>query len=452
MGKKQKAVLDKMKGQFMAGAIANGHPANKLEKIWTDWEAFAAYAFNKSHSTCYAFVAFQTAYLKAHYPAEYMAAVMTHNQSNIDKITFFMEECKRMEVAVKGPDVNESDVFFTVNKKGDIRFALSAIKGVGEAAVESIIEERKANGPFATYLDFIRRCNLRTVNKKVMESLAYAGAFDSFEELTRAHFFAPSDKYDSYIEHVIKYGGAHQESEKSTAVSLFGGMAESIAIPEPVIPKIQPWNLIEKLSKEKEVIGIFLSGHPLDDYKMEVTSFTTCSLDSLENFKGQKVKIAGFVINADHRISAKGTGWGRFTIQDYKSSLEIVLFNEDYQKFKHLFEAGSALFLSGNYEKRWNAEEFQFRPTEIKQLASIGDSMTESILLRIYLDNLRDVTIAGLDALCNLHVGRHTLKITFIDKVNRLTLSTIAKERKVNASNEFIVGLERLGIDYKLNV
>jgi DNA polymerase III subunit alpha len=298
MGKKQIAVLNKMKTQFMEGAAAKGHAADKLDKIWTDWEAFASYAFNKSHSTCYAMVAYQTAYLKAHYPSEYMAAVLTHSQSNIEKITFFLEECRRMNIPVKSPDVNESGVNFSVNKKGDIRYGLGAVKGIGEAAVESLIVERKNNGPFLNIFDFMRRMNLRTVNKRVMESMVFGGAFDCFEsaEMHRATFFAPTEKHDSFIENLLKYGTGHQDNKMTTANSLFGDLVDSgVNIPEPILPKVEPWNLLTKLKNEKDVVGIYISGHPLDDFKLEVENFTTCSLDRVETFKNQKVKVAGFV-------------------------------------------------------------------------------------------------------------------------------------------------------------
>ncbi len=450
MGKKQKSVLDKMKGQFIEGAVQRGHSAQVLEKIWTDWEAFASYAFNKSHSTCYAFVAFQTAYLKAHYPAEYMAAVLTHNQHQIDKITFFMEECKRMGIPVKGPDINESDVHFTVNKKGEIRYALSAIKGVGEAAVASIVEERKNNGPFANLFDVMRRMNLRTMNKKVLESLALAGAFDGMG-LDRALFFVPSDRYDSFIEHLLKYGAAHQGQQASVQNSLFGAMAEGVSIPEPALPKFDPWSLIQKLEKEREVTGIFLSGHPLDDYKLEIQHFTTCSLDKLEQYRTQKIKVAGFVIKAEHRISQRGTGWGRFTIQDYAGSLDITLFNEEYQKYKHLFETGAVLYLQGTYEPRWNSEEMQFRLSDVRQLASIAGAMTTSITLTFPLAIITSEMLSNMDDLCKKYKGPHALKMRLLDYENKTSLQLIAKSRKVNATGEFIAALEKLGVEYKLN-
>ncbi|HNG89117.1 MAG TPA: DNA polymerase III subunit alpha, partial [Saprospiraceae bacterium] len=343
MGKKQRAVLDKMKGQFIEGAAAKGHPAAKLEKIWTDWEAFAMYAFNKSHSTCYAFVAYQTGYLKAHYPSEYMAAVLTHSQGNIEKTTFFLEECKRMGLTVKGPDVNESGVNFSVNKKGEIRYGMGGVKGVGEGAVESLIQERQKGGPFQNIYDFMRRLNLRTINKKVVESLAYAGAFDGLG-VQRAAIFQEGDRDGTFMERLIRYGQAHQEDKVMSVNSLFGDLSSTVSIPEPPMPKVSDWSLIYRLQKEKEVIGIYLSGHPLDDYRYEWEHFAT-PLANIENCKGRKVNVAGIITKVEHRTSQKGTGWGRIVLSDYTGSLEISLFSESYARFKHLLEESAFLYI-----------------------------------------------------------------------------------------------------------
>ena len=458
MGKKQKAVLDKMKSQFIEGAVAKGHPADKLEKIWTDWEAFASYAFNKSHSTCYAFVAYQTAYLKAHYPSEYMAAVLTHSQSNIEKITFFLEECKRMGLTVKGPDINESSVNFSVNKKGEIRYGMGAVKGVGEAAVESIIEERQQNGPFRNIFDLMRRMNLRTMNKKVMESLAFAGAFDSFDTpaqagkpgLHRATFFQPTDKYESFIEHLLKYGAAHQEDKVMSANSLFGDLTDSVSIPEPVIPKADPWNLILKLQKEKDVVGIYLSGHPLDDFRYEWENFAT-PLDKIESFQNRKVNVAGFVLKAEHRISQKGTGWGRFTIQDYTGSLEITMFSENYQKFKNFFEEGTCVYVSGEYKQRFNSDEMEFRVSEVRLLETVGAEKTSSITLRIPVETLTNELIDKIEALCKARKGKHDLKMELIDYTNKEKLAFTSLARKVNVDNDFIAAMTGLGVECGVN-
>ncbi len=449
MGKKQKAVLDKMKGQFVAGAVAKGHPANKLEKIWTDWEAFASYAFNKSHSTCYAFVAYQTAYLKAHYPSEYMAAVLTHSQGNIEKTTFFLEECRRMGLNVKGPDVNESGVYFSVNKKGEIRYGMGGVKGVGEAAVESLIQERTKDGPFKSVYEFMRRLNLRTVNKKVMESLALAGAFDSMG-VARAAFFAEADKDTTFIEKLLRYGAAHQEDKVMSANSLFGDLSNTVSIPEPPAPKVPEWSLIFRLQKEKDVVGIYLSGHPLDDYRYEWENFAT-PLDKLENAAGRRVSVAGFVNKAEHRISQKGTGWGRFAIQDYTGSLEITMFSDSYAKFKSFFEEGSCLYITGEYKQRFNSEEMEFRVQEARLLEGIGAEKTQSITLKIPIERLSAELIGEIDRLCVSHKGRHTLRMELIDYQNKDRLAFTALSKKVAVGNELIAALDALGVECGVN-
>ena len=450
MGKKQIAVLNKMKAQFFDGCSKNGHPLSICEKVWTDWEAFAQYAFNKSHSTCYAFVAYQTAYLKAHYPGEYMAAVLSNNQSNIDKITFFMEECRSANIPVKGPDVNESDVKFTVNKKGDIRFALSAIKGVGEAAVESLVEERKKGGAFKDIYDFIRRLNLRTVNKKVIESLAQAGGFDGFG-ITRAAFFAPSDKHDTFIEHLLKYGAGYQSQSSSASTSLFGDTADSVMMTTPSVPKVDEWNLIQKLNYEKDCVGIYLTGHPLDDFKIE-TGYANMTLDRASEFKNQRIKIAAFVSAVNHRVSKKGTGFGIFTIQDYKGSLEFALFNEDYARFSPILQPGISVYIEGDMKPKWNStEEFELKIKEVKQLASIGESLTESITLMIPIEQISNAMINNLDDLCKKYKGKHKLKMNLIDSTNRQTLNLFSPDKKVNVDSDFIAAVEVFGLKYKLN-
>ena len=449
MSKKQISVLNKMKSQFLEGCGKNGHPLSIAEKIWTDWEAFASYAFNKSHSTCYAFVAYQTAYLKAHYTGEYMAAVLSNNQSNIDKITFFMEECRNMNVLVKGPDVNESDIKFTVNKKGEIRFAMSAIKGVGEGAVESIVEERKNGGQFTDIFDFMRRINLRTVSKKVMESLAQAGAFDGFG-IPRAAFFAPSDKYDTFIEHLARFGAAHQQQKVTSENSLFGGSSD-VMISAPAVPKVEEWHLIQKLNYERDCVGIYLSGHPLDDYKIEV-GFANVTLDRLPEFKNQKVKIAAFVSAVNHRISKKGTGFGSFTIQDYNGSFEFALFTEDYAKFKYLLEPGMSVFIEGDMKPKWNStEEQELKIKEVRQLGNIGEQMTESITLMIPIELITPQFIEDIDGLCVKYKGKHKLKVQFLDSVNRQTLYLYSTEKKVMIDSTFIKAVEAQGLKYRLN-
>ena len=451
MGKKLKAVLDSLYPLFMNGGAERGHPKDILDKVWKDWEAFASYAFNKSHSTCYAFVAFQTAYLKAHYPAEFMASVLTHNKNDITKLTFFLQECKRMGIPVLGPDVNESQSDFASNKAGEIRFGLSALKGVGEGPVEEILRDRDENGPYESLFDMMRRLSLRAVNKKVVESLALGGAFDRFDAMHRAQYFAPSEKYDTLLEHALRYGNAYQNQKAQAVNSLFGD-SDEVLIPEPGIPDCEPWPLIEKLNREKEVTGIFISGHPLDDYKIEIENFISCELADVERqMHRPSFNLAGMVTLARHMISKNGNGWGIFGISDYTSTLEFKLFGEDYQRFKHLLEMGKALFLVGGFQKGWRGDEMEFKVKDLSLLEGVAESMTESITLKLHLEAITPETIEQLDTLCKRHRGKHRLRMEVIDIPRRLKLKLMAKERKVLADNEFIAELDKMGVEYSVN-
>ena len=449
MGKKQIAVLNKMKAQFMSGCEKNGHPLSICEKVWTDWEAFASYAFNKSHSTCYALVAFQTAYLKTHYPSEYMAAVLSNNLSNIDKITFFMQECNAAGIPVKGPDVNESNVRFSVNKKGDVRFALTAIKGVGEAAVLSMIEERTERGEFKDIFEFVRRVNLRTVSKKVMESLAQAGALDCFG-YARSVYFAPSDRYDSFIEHLSRYGAAYQMQKSQASTSLFGEAASDSMMGTPSVPKGEEWNLIQRLNYEKELVGIYLSGHPLDDYKMEM-SFANTTLEKLPDVRNQKVKLAAFVVSAQQRIAQNGNAWGFFTIEDYSGSHEFRLFKENYARFAPILQPGASVFIEGEMRTRFNSDEYELNIKDIRFLGGLSEDMTESITIQVPIEKITEGMIANFDNLCKKHKGKHKLKVNFIDSKNRQTLNLFSAEKKVHVDTEFIAAIEKQGLSYKVN-
>ncbi|MCB0607241.1 MAG: DNA polymerase III subunit alpha [Lewinellaceae bacterium] len=451
MGKKLKAELDAMYPKFLAGGEERGHPKKILEKVWKDWEAFASYAFNKSHSTCYAFVAFQTAYLKAHYPAEFMASVLTHNKNDISKITFFLQECKRIGLTVLGPDVNESASDFSVNKLGQVRFGLSALKGVGEGPVDEILKDRSQSGPFGNIFEFVQRLTGNAINKKVMESLALGGAFDCFGDILRSQYFAASDKYDSFIEHLLRYGAAYLSQKAEAATSLFGA-SDDIMLPEPTPPVCPPWPLLVKLNREKEVTGIFISGHPLDDYRVEIEHFISCPLEEVENqMQRPQLNLAGMVSVARHMISKNGNGWGIFEISDYNASMEFKLFGEDYQKFKHLLEEGKALFLKGNFQKGWRGDEMEFKVKEIKLLEGVAESLTESITLKLHLDMVTADMIERIDELCRQFSGKHRLKMELSDPANRLRLKLMAKERKVNADNAFVAELDKLGVEYSLN-
>ncbi|HRE51699.1 MAG TPA: DNA polymerase III subunit alpha [Flavitalea sp.] len=423
MGKKQKAVLDKMKAQFIAGATKNGHPADKLEKIWLDWEAFAQYAFNKSHSTCYAFVAYQTAYLKAHYPAEYMAAVL-NNAGSIDKITFFLEECKRMGQKALGPDINESRKGFSVNSKGEIRFGLGGLKGVGEAAVESIIEEREKNDAFSSIFDLIQRINQRTVNKKTLESLVYAGAFDCFKELCRAqYFYMPPGDNSTGLEKIIKFGNMCQLNASGSTNTLFGDLEMPVIVP-PKIPVCEEWPLTELLDHEKEVTGMFMSGHPLDHFKFEINHYGITTLGefneikdtlSLQTNPGRSFRLAGLVVEAQHRVTRTGRQFGSFYIEDYTGKSEFVLWKDDYTRYAHYLEKGKNLFITGAFKQRYEKSEFEFRIDRVILLESIKQNLTKQLVLEMEAKDLKEEWIEFIKQNVKTHPGKSQLRLNIRD-------------------------------------
>jgi DNA polymerase III subunit alpha len=436
MGKKQKSVLDKMKKQFVDGATVKGHPADKLEKIWTDWEAFAQYAFNKSHSTCYAYVAYQTAYLKAHYPSEYMAAVL-NNAGSIEKTTFFMEECKRMGLKVLGPDINESLKGFAVNSKGEIRFGLGGLKGVGEAAVESIIEERNKAGASANIFDFIKRINQRTVNKKTLESLAYAGAFDCFTELHRAqYFFIPQGDVSTGLEKIIRYGNVFHAQSLGNANTLFGDLPAVMDVPMPKIPVCEPWSLTELLDFEKEVTGMFMSGHPLDNFKFEMNHYGITNLADFNEIKqtvtpqtnaSKPLRLAGLIIDAQHRVSRQGKNFGSITLEDYSGKAEFMLWSEDYNRFRNYMEKGTNLFVTGSFKQRYNKAEFEFKIEKIMLLESIKQQLTKQVIIDLEARHLNDKMLHFFEHNIKSFPGRTGLKFTIKEpkanlKVGMLTM------------------------------
>ncbi|MDC3210802.1 DNA polymerase III subunit alpha, partial [Saprospiraceae bacterium] len=436
MGKKKKKLIDEMWPKFLEGCKKNGHDETIVKKVWTDWEAFASYAFNKSHSTCYALVAFQTAYLKAHHPAEFMASVLTHNKNDISKLTFFLRECKRMGIDVLSPDVNESAADFSVNKKGQIRFGLTALKGVGSGPVSAVLEQRATGVPFKDVFDMMRRLDLSSFNKRCLDSLVLGGGLDCFD-MARWVYYAPSEKYDTFIEHLLRYGNAYQAQKAQSLNSLFGD-SEDILSPEPKIPQAREWSLIEKLTKEKEVTGIYISGHPLDDYKLEIENYTTCTLEDLENHKGGNLNLAGVVIAANNRIDKKGNGYGFFTIQDYNSSLELALWRDDYNDYAARMKPGEVVFIKGKYEYNNYREEYQFKVQEIQQLAAIGLKMTESITLKLHVQKITDDLIDEIEDICKHSKGKLPLKIEVIEPDNQIKLRFRSVSRKVNVDGEMI--------------
>jgi len=457
MGKKDRATLDKMKSRFIEGATAKGLPKDKLEKIWTDWEKFAQYAFNKSHSTCYAFVAFQTAYLKAHYPAEYMASVLTHNLSNIDKITFFMDECKRMGMSVLGPDVNESEYHFSVNKAGQIRFGMGAVKGVGESAVISIVEERNANGPFTSIFDLVRRINLRAANKKTFESLALSGGFDSLGIPRSAYFHLNGNDSVNFLEKIISYGNSHQTGDSSSQASLFGE-ENSVDIPEPKMPVCEPWSNLEQLKKEKDVVGFFISGHPLDTYKLEMEKFCTNSISDIKNIEDNKNKdlvFGGIVTSVYNGITKKGDPWGKITIEDYKESTELAFFGEQYIKFKQYMIDGLFLFVKGKIEERYrNTGNFEFKVNNIQLLSELRDKLTKSITIDVAINQLNDDFLQKFDDILKSNEKAQPrnciLQFRVYDKDEKVFVVMPAKKLRVNPNNELLELLNLNELNYSL--
>ncbi|MFL1894916.1 DNA polymerase III subunit alpha [Aquimarina sp. 2-A2] len=459
MGKKQKAVLDKMKPKFIEQASAKGHAEDKLEKIWKDWEAFAAYAFNKSHSTCYAWIAYQTAYLKAHYPAEYMAAVLSNNMNDIKQVTFFMEECKRMKLDVLGPDVNESYRKFSVNKEGAVRFGMGAIKGVGTGAVATIVENRKENGPYRSIFDFAKRIDLRAANKKAFESLALAGGFDSFTDTHRGQYFHEEGDGITFLEKAIRYGSKFQESENSSQVSLFGEASE-VQIPEPVVPPCEEWGTMEKLAREKEVVGIYLSGHPLDDFKYEMQYFCNATLQNfadMENNVNQELSFGGVITNVEHRTSKNGKGWAIFSIEDYNTAHEFRIFGEEYLKHRPFLVKSTFVYAKAYIKEGWTNREtgkkgdprIQFNSFQL--LHDVMESYAKKLTIQLDINELSDARIDQLKEVLSSYSGNHTLNFVIYEMAEQLKLHMPSRKQKVNISPELLTILENESIYYKLN-
>jgi DNA polymerase-3 subunit alpha len=448
MGKKQIEVLNKMKSKFMDGAKGNGHDEKVLEKIWSDWEAFASYAFNKSHSTCYAFVAFQTAYLKANYPSEYMAAVLTNNLNNLDKITFFMDECRRMNILVLGPDVNESELQFSVNKKGEIRFGLAAIKGVGEAAAESLLIERKKGGVFTDVFDLVSRVNLRAANKKCFENLAMAGALDFDTSFHRAQYFAidPKDN-QTQLERIIRFGSANQEAKNSTQHTLFGDLGGVDASKPKIIPA-EHFSNLEQLKKEKEIIGIYLSGHPLDDYKEEIKTFCNISVEQLtdlQQLNNRDVNFAGIITNANHRVSKTGKPFGSFIIEDYNASFEFAVFSEEYAKFKHLLNNDAFVFIKARVQtKFYNEKEFELKIISVHFLDEVANKMAKGIMISLRSESINEMKIKKLKEISKNSKGKLTVKFSIRDNDQNLSIDVESNQLKLEYNKELFKELNSI--------
>jgi len=453
MGKKNKAVVDKMKPKFMQGCKENGLDLEKVEKVWIDWEKFTEYAFNKSHSTCYSLIAYQTAYLKAHYPAELMAALLTSNMNDIKDVTLNMEECRRMGVKVLGPDVNESFYKFAVNNKGEIRFGLGAVKGIGESAVHAIVNERKENGNYTSLEDFVSRVNLKSANKRTLESVSLSGGFDSFE-LYRSQLFYSEDGV-SYLEKMMKFGNKLQTEKDSTQIDIFGELGDStIQSPEP--PKIDKWSTMELLSKEKEVVGVYISGHPLDDYRLEIDNFVNSSFDVLKNMeevKGRDLRFAAVVTEVEHRVSSTGKKYGVLSLEDYTDSFKLFLFGTDYTDFKNFLTEGWVLFIKGSVQdRRWgDTDQLEFKVRKIEMLEHLIDSETRNMVIELPYDKVNKKMIEDLLTAVNENKGEHLLKIKLMNYKDRYVVDLLSRTAKVDLNKNFIDSLNKIN-DLKVTI
>ena len=454
MGKKKKDVLDKMKPQFIEGAQKNGHDPKICEKIWSDWEAFASYAFNKSHSTCYAYVSYQTAYLKAHYPAEFMAALLSRNLSDIKKISFFMDECKRMGLSVLGPDVNYSKSRFSVDDEGNVRFGLAAIKGVGEAAVQDIVECRQRDGKFKSVYDFMERVNLQAVNRKTLENLAVGGAFDSISDLPRSAYFASDGREGTFLEALVRYGNRVQSEKANVQQSLFGGGNAEADIQKPEPLPHEPWTKLEMLNKEREVIGIYLSSHPLDDFSVIIRHYCHSTLGDLQDLPSMKNKdftVAGMVTSVTHLTTKTGKPYGRFTIEDYNSSHEFVLFSKDYEKYRRYLYEGYYLLLRGRVQERtYNPNELECRINSMMMLSEAQETLIRELTIALPVAELTEDIVSQLKETINENRGNVTLRVKVLDPQADVAVNLYSKTLKVGMTPGMVRFLDDNALRYTL--
>ena len=489
MGKKKIAEMDKLKVKFVEGCLANEEfmigfdkevkgkgktfkvkvaddkeiirkiekAEDLIDKIWLDWEAFAQYAFNKSHSVCYAYIAYQTGYLKAHHPAEFMASVLSRNLSDIDKVTIFMDECKRMRLPVLGPDVNESYLRFTVNKDGAIRFGMAAVKGVGEAAVEDIINER-AKGEFKDIFNFVERVNLRSVNKRTLENLALSGGFDSFE-FNRSQYFATDDLDITFIELLSKYGSKLQAEQAAAQQTLFGDVEDYVVTP-PKVPSSGEWGKLERLNKEKALIGIYLSAHPLDDYRLEIDTFCNASLAALSvdmaQFKDKEINVAGMVTAIRRGITRTGNPFAIVNIEDFTDSYELPFFGKDFVEFNNYFVEGLSVFINGRVQQRtWpkGSVELEYKIKSIGLLSDVLEQKVKQITITIPLMNLTQEIINEMENCLTHEDNKGNLLVNFvIVDQGKMKLKMFSRTCKVKLSTDLIEYFKNNSeIEFKIN-
>lgn len=455
MGKKKKDIVDAMKPKFIEGGKKNGHDPKVLEKIWADWEKFASYAFNKSHATCYSWVAYQTAYLKAHYPAEFMAGNMSRCLNDITKITKLMNECQAMGIACMGPDVNESRQKFSANKKGEVRFGLGAIKGMGDAAAQAIIDEREKNGQYKDIFDFVQRVNLSAVNSKALESLVLSGAFDGFK-IKRESFFARNPDGRTFLETLMRYGQVYQQEKNESRQSLFGAM-EEVEIATPAIPQAESWSAIEKLNRERDLVGIYLSAHPLDEFEFILKNLcnTQCQElnDRIELSKKQEVVLGGIVTAVRSKYTKTGKPCGFVTIEDFDGSGELALFGEEWGKWRGMLIEGCTVMVKAQFVQRFrNSDMMEMRITDIQYLQTVKDTQIEKITISLEADKLDDTTVSDLVTIIKDAPGTTQLFFQVRETSNSKPFVLRSRKEKIDISKElisFIKGSEAL--DYKIN-
>lgn len=455
MGKKKKDIVDAMKPKFIEGGKKNGHDPKVLEKIWADWEKFASYAFNKSHATCYSWVAYQTAYLKAHYPAEFMAGNMSRCLNDITKITKLMNECQAMGIACMGPDVNESRQKFSANKKGEVRFGLGAIKGMGDAAAQAIIDEREKNGLYKDIFDFVQRVNLSAVNSKALESLVLSGAFDGFK-IKRESFFARNPDGRTFLETLMRYGQVYQQEKNESRQSLFGAM-EEVEIATPAIPQAESWSAIEKLNRERDLVGIYLSAHPLDEFEFILKNLcnTQCQElnDRIELSKKQEVVLGGIVTAVRSKYTKTGKPCGFVTIEDFDGSGELALFGEEWGKWRGMLIEGCTVMVKAQFVQRFrNSDMMEMRITDIQYLQTVKDTQIEKITISLEADKLDDTTVSDLVTIIKDAPGTTQLFFQVRETSNSKPFVLRSRKEKIDISKElisFIKGCEAL--DYKIN-
>ena len=448
--------MNELEALFYDGGVKNGHDQKVLQKIWEDWKKFASYAFNKSHATCYSWVAYQTAYLKAHYPAEFMAGVMSRSLDSITDITKLMDECRSMGIPTLGHDVNESPQKFSTNKKGEIRFGISAIKGVGGAVADAIINEREKNGPYLSIFDFIQRVSLSSVNRKSVESLVLSGAFDGFNTMAREDFFAKNNKGEEFLDLLMRYGQTYQMEQMQAKVSLFGG-DNAVEISTPPIIKGEPWSDIERLNRERELVGIYLSAHPLDEYKIVLDNLCNAKcaeLSDMAQFTDREdIVMGGIVTGIKEKFTKTGKPCGFITLEDFEGSGELALFGEEWGRWKGMFKEGCTVYITAKYQPRYRGGNmYEFKIQNIEYLQTVKEKAIDRITISIAADQLDNLVAEELSEIIKKYPGTTKLYVQVHDPNNKNHVLLRSGKFTIDIRQSLISFIEQKeGLDYKIN-